>query len=283
MDFVAVDVETANEDLSSICQIGVVLVEGGKPSSGWESLVNPEDDFSGINVSIHGIDEQRVKDAPTLPAIYDGLERMFCGRVVVSHTGFDRASLRLASTKYALSPIDCEWLDSARLARRAWPQFAERGYGLANIASALGIQFRHHDALEDAKACAEIVIRAIADSGTAIETWLEQLKHKGRGSRGSIARTGSSDGPLASEVVVFTGALSISRIKAADLAAQAGAAVAPGVTKNTTLLVVGDQDIRRLAGHEKSSKHRKAEAMIMAGAPLRIVTESDFQRLVAGE
>jgi len=53
--------------------------------------------------------------------------------------------------------------------------------------------------------------------------------------------------------------------------------VASGVTKKTTLLVVGDQDIKKLAGYEKSSKHRKAEELIQSGIPLRILKESDFK------
>lgn len=50
--------------------------------------------------------------------------------------------------------------------------------------------------------------------------------------------------------------------------------------KTTTLLVVGDQDIQKLAGHEKSSKHRKAEQLIAEGQHIRILGESDFLRLV---
>ena len=53
------------------------------------------------------------------------------------------------------------------------------------------------------------------------------------------------------------------------------------VTKHTTMLVVGDQDLRRLAGHEKSSKHMKAEELIAKGQPIRILGESDFMRIVA--
>jgi DNA polymerase-3 subunit epsilon len=49
-----------------------------------------------------------------------------------------------------------------------------------------------------------------------------------------------------------------------------------GITKKTTILVVGDQDLRFTRGHEKSSKHRKAEALITSGAAIRIVGESDF-------
>ncbi len=83
------------------------------------------------------------------------------------------------------------------------------------------------------------------------------------------------------EVIVFTGALAIARSEAADLAASIGCEVAAGVTKKTTLLVVGDTDVQRLAGHEKSSKHRRAEELITQGLPLRIVRETDFRELVA--
>ena len=43
MDFVAVDVETANADIASICQIGVVAFENGRVKESWQTLVNPED------------------------------------------------------------------------------------------------------------------------------------------------------------------------------------------------------------------------------------------------
>ena len=81
-------------------------------------------------------------------------------------------------------------------------------------------------------------------------------------------------------MLVFTGALEIPRTEAADLAAAAGCEVASGVSKKTTLLVVGDTDVARTAGHEKSGKHRKAEKLIATGAPIRIIRESDFMQLV---
>jgi DNA polymerase-3 subunit epsilon len=74
------------------------------------------------------------------------------------------------------------------------------------------------------------------------------------------------NGPLFGDVLVFTGSLSMLRREAADVAAKAGCEVADSVTKKTTILVVGDQDIRALNGHEKSGKHRKAEELISKGA-----------------
>lgn len=71
------------------------------------------------------------------------------------------------------------------------------------------------------------------------------------------------------------------RREAADLAAAAGCEVADSVSKSTTLLIVGDQDVRRTAGFDKSSKHRKAEALIEKGQLIRILRESDFQTLLS--
>ena len=67
MNFVVIDVETANPDLSSICQVGVVEFRDGKLHDSWESLVNPEDYFDDMNVSIHGIEDHMVCNAPKWP------------------------------------------------------------------------------------------------------------------------------------------------------------------------------------------------------------------------
>jgi DNA polymerase-3 subunit epsilon len=79
---------------------------------------------------------------------------------------------------------------------------------------------------------------------------------------------------------VFTGALETPRREAANMAARVGCRVDAGVTKHTTILVVGDQDVKKLTGHEKSSKHRKAEVLISSGQPIRILRETDFKQLV---
>lgn len=79
---------------------------------------------------------------------------------------------------------------------------------------------------------------------------------------------------------MFTGALSITREQAADMAAEAGCDVTAGVSQRTTLLVVGDQDVRALAGRRKSSKHRKADELRAQGQPPRILAECDFPRLI---
>ena len=70
------------------------------------------------------------------------------------------------------------------------------------------------------------------------------------------------------------------RRTAANLAASAGCDVATSIGKQTTILVVGDQDLRRLAGPERSAKQRQAEELISKGQAIRILGESDFRVIV---
>ena len=285
MDFVSIDVETANAGMASICQIGIAKYQNGSLAHEWATYVDPQDYFDPVNVSIHGIDESMVDGAPTLPQLTDILHSYLAGAVVVCHTNFDRVAINQAVQRYNIPAPECTWLDSAKIARRTWQDCAWKGYGLYDLCQMLGYNFRHHDALEDAKAAAHIVLSASNEVGLDINGWLKRIRQPidpaASSSGAAIKRDGNPEGSLFGEVLVFTGSLEIPRREAADLAAAIGCQVAQGVTKKTTLLVVGDQDIDKLSGHTKSSKHRKAEELVSKGVPIRILKESDFKELVS--
>lgn len=283
-NFVAIDVETANASMASICQIGIAKYSDGKLIQEWSSLVDPEDYFDFINIDIHGITEEDVEGEPTFPEVVNQLATLLTGTVCVSHTHFDRVSISRALEKYGLPNFNTTWLDSARVARRTWDEFSWVGYGLANICDKIGYEFKHHDALEDAKASGYVLLAAIELTGLDISAWLKRVSQpidpNNVSTGAAIKRDGNPEGELYGEILVFTGALEIHRKQAADFAASIGCAVAAGVSKKTTLLVVGDQDISRLAGKEKSAKHIKAEQLIKKGQNIRILKESDFKELV---
>jgi len=290
MDFVVIDVETANANLSSICQVGIASFRDGELAEAWKTLINPEDYFSHANVSIHGIDEYMVVDAPTWQGAFPQINSRLQNKIVVSHTSFDRVALARACDRSGLSEGKYTWLDSARVVRMAWPQFSRSGYGLSNVAAHFGIEYQAHDALEDARCAGLLVLRAIAETGLSAEQWLTRVEqpihtssHENPFNKWptTCKRDGNPEGEFFGDVLVFTGSLSVPRQEAADLAAAAGCRVDDGVTKPTTLLVVGDQDLRRLVGHEKSSKHTKAERLIEKGQHIRILGESDFMHIVA--
>lgn len=277
--FVAIDVETANPDQSSICQIGAVLVENGAVRQTWATLVDPETYFDPWNSQIHGITASMVHGRPRFLDLAAHLRDFVGCNVVASHTAFDRVAIERAHERYGLEPPLWTWLDTARVARRTWKQFANDGYGLARVASYCGIEFRHHDAGEDAKAAALVLLQAISATGLDISGWLERVRRPIDPERLRITQEGNPDGPLAGEVVVFTGALSIPRAEAAGCAAALGCDVRNSVSAKTTLLVIGQQDVEKLRGYTKSSKQRKAEELIAQGVMISILSEADFMRL----
>jgi DNA polymerase-3 subunit epsilon len=284
MEFTAIDVETANADMATICQIGIARYRDGDLVEEWCSLIDPEDYFDGFNIDIHGITEEDVQGAPVLPDVLPQIRQLMENKLCVCHTHFDRVSLSRDMARYGFPELECRWLDSARVVRRAWRQFSHRGYGIKNVCLEFGYEFKHHDALEDAKAAAFLLHKAIEVSGIPLEDWPFRITRPigGASYNGSVKHEGNPEGDLFGECVCFTGALQLPRSEAADLAAQIGCAVSPGVTRKITMLVVGDQDLSKLAvGEEKSSKHRKAEQLIEAGQPIRILKESDFLELVS--
>ena len=215
MNFVSLDVETANASLASICQIGIVHFDNGQIVDKWSSLIDPEDFFDYTNVSIHGIDEDHVNGAPTFQQAASEIARRISGQTVVTHTSFDRSAINQACGKYGLAPPECAWLDTARVARRTWPDVAHRGYGLSSLAQRFGIEFKHHDALEDARAAGIILLRAIDDSGMSVGALLERSRQR---ITRHHAQAGTPDGQLFGEVVVFTGRLSLLRHEVSELA-----------------------------------------------------------------
>ena len=136
------------------------------------------------------------------------------------------------------------------------------------------------------------MLRAIAEGGVSLQQWVDNLGYASTASgtpkrvkpiypSAKAARKGDGDGPLLGETVTFTGKLQIARELAASQAAIAGADVVDNVSKLTTMLVVGDQDLRLTKGQAKSTKHRRAEELIGKGCSIRIVGESDFMLMVA--
>ena len=284
MNFIAIDVETANADMSSICQMGIAEFRDSKLTGEWSTLLDPRTYFDDINIGIHGIGPENVIGAPRFDNIFPELSKLLRENVAVIHTHFDRTAIQQAATLHNLSLPQTTWLDTARVARRTWEEFSHKGYGLASVCNKIGYEFKHHDALEDAKASGEILLAASKETGLDLDGWIKRVKQSidlSTGVPSSIKRVGNPEGLLSGEVIVFTGQLQVTKREAADLAAKMGCDVGPGVTKKTTILCVGNQDIEKLAGHTKSSKHRKAEDLIANGQRIRIIREADFMEMVA--
>ncbi|WP_052272348.1 exonuclease domain-containing protein [Leisingera sp. ANG-M7] len=166
--FVALDVETANHDRASICQIGVACVLPDNSIETWMTYVDPATPtwaFTGL----HGISQSTVKGAPSFAEALILLEAPLSGITVYQHSGFDRSAFRAACTALKRDEPVWNWQNSVTIARRAWPELkGNGGHGLASLKRHLGLSFDHHDAEEDARAAAEVVLHAERAKGLEV-------------------------------------------------------------------------------------------------------------------
>ena len=280
--FIALDVETACRDSASICQIGLACVQANNEIQTFSMLVNPETQFDAFNIQLHGIGPEHVVGAACFPDALAAILPLLAEHRLVQHSSFDKRAMTAACELYGITQPNLIWSDSVTIARRAWPELkGNGGHGLASLKRVLGLEFQHHDAGEDARAAAMVVLHA----ETQLEMTIEELAMPTPKKRypSKVTREPNPDGPFFGAVAVFTGNIGMTRVDAADLAAKLGMAVRASVTTKTTHLIVGEQDQAVLAGQSKSTKHRKAEEMQDLGHPLQIIGETDFQTFLCDE
>jgi DNA polymerase-3 subunit epsilon len=270
-DFVVVDVETACARVSSICQIGIVGFRQGREVFAYETLVDPCDEFSTFNIRIHGISPEHVAGKPTFGDIHGLVAGHLTGRITVAHSGFDKGALSAACRIAELAAIETTWLDSVRVAKRAWPQLSS--HRLNVLSRHLGIRHRHHDALSDARAAGMVIVRAMEETGIDLQGWMARPGKQGK------APAAAEAGPLKGQRIAILGEPRDGAL--AQFVAGAGGRVLTAVGATTTMLVIsGRQPYGRWVTAD--AQHRKAEELRSAGARIEILTEAELRARLAG-
>jgi len=167
--FAALDFETANSFPPSPCSLGIAIVREGRILREYRRLITPPGPFrwfDAFNVRVHGIRPRDVEGAPEFPQVWEEAEALVRDLPLVAHNGrFDFEVLDLTLFHYGLRPVRNRLFCSLILAQRVWPDLPSKG--LKAVSDHLGFRFRHHDALEDARACAFVAARALGCLGAA--------------------------------------------------------------------------------------------------------------------
>ncbi|MCT2535262.1 3'-5' exonuclease [Aquibacillus koreensis] len=162
MNFVAIDFETANSKRYSPCSIGVVVANINGIVDEYYTLINPLMEFDSFNTYIHGIHEMDVVDAPTFDQVWDDLIPYLDNNLIIAHNAsFDMSVLRHTLDRYNLQYPTCDYLCSVMLSKKIWPGL--ENYKLNTLADFRNIVFHHHNALEDARVAAQILIHAMKE------------------------------------------------------------------------------------------------------------------------
>ncbi|MHD0397322.1 3'-5' exonuclease [Staphylococcus simulans] len=158
--FVALDFETANGKRTSICSVGMVKVVDNEIVETFYTLVNPKDYFSKQNINVHGIKPQDVETAPDFNFVLPYMMQFIDGLPVVAHNAaFDMTVMHASIQALGLQTPNMTYFCSLQLARRT---VNNQRYGLKYMMEYYHLDFHgHHDALNDAKACAMITFRLL--------------------------------------------------------------------------------------------------------------------------
>ena len=131
-DFAAIDFETANNQRSSVCSVGVVVVRDGEIADTFYSLINPEPNYYTYWCSqVHGLTREDTEDAPVFPAVWAQIEPLIEGLPLVAHNRpFDESCLKAVFRVYQMDYPDYEFYDeyfrsSPTTSCTPWPQPAD--------------------------------------------------------------------------------------------------------------------------------------------------------------
>ncbi|MEA5456137.1 exonuclease domain-containing protein [Sinomonas sp. JGH33] len=160
LDFTAIDFETANGFRGSPCSVGLVKVRGGKPVETATWLMRPpagHDGFDPRNVAIHGIRAEDVVGEPRFGELFSEIGGFIGDDVLAAHNAaFDLGVIRSALEVSDMPAPAYDYACTVVLSRRTYDL---PSHSLPFVAEAAGVPLvNHHDATEDAAACAGILV-----------------------------------------------------------------------------------------------------------------------------
>ena len=143
-DFAAIDFETANQQRTSVCSVGIVIVRDGEIADSFYSLIKPEPEYySYWNTRVHGLTLEDTMNAVVFPKVWAEIAPKIEGLPLVAQT-------------YQMEYPGYEFHCTCRASRRKLGSLLPN-HQLQTVAAYCGYDLTmHHNALADAEACAWI-------------------------------------------------------------------------------------------------------------------------------
>jgi DNA polymerase-3 subunit epsilon len=304
-DFIAIDFETANSNSNSACSMGLVAVKNLTVVYTKSFLIHPPSlNFHNINISIHGVTPDDVKNSPRFPEVWEQIKSYFTGNIIVAHNAsFDMSVLKCSLLEYDIELPNFTYMCSMQLSDFTCDS-ENCGRSLKDRAEYFDVELEnHHNSLCDALACAKIVIASMDkirfgnlpySFNNSISLYrfedlkpIRTIQKKKVFSKiviSEIAATTddfNSEHPLCGKNIVFTGELeSMDRGKAMQKVVNLGGLLKNAVSSKTDYLIVGIQDKTIVGEDGMSSKEEKAYALNEKGHGIKILNECDFLKLI---
>jgi DNA polymerase-3 subunit epsilon len=158
MTFTAIDFETAIGHHP--CSVGIVTVENGVIVDEFVSLIRPPNNlYSAFTIKVHGIYPRDTIDAKTFAQVYPEIQKRLQNRLVVAHNeNFDRAVLTKSMALYGLSYEQLNIATRWECTVKIYKTKGLKPTKLSDCCRIMNIQLQHHEALSEARACAQLYL-----------------------------------------------------------------------------------------------------------------------------
>lgn len=177
--FVVFDLETTGGKAGSdgITEIGAVKVRGGQVLGEFATLVDPGRAIPPQIVSLTGITQAMVSNAPALDEVLPAFLEFAAGSVLVAHNApFDTGFLRAACAQHGYHWPKQSVVCTVRLARRVLDRQDTPSCRLSALAELFGAStMPTHRALDDAKATVDVLHALLERVGSVGVQSLEEL------------------------------------------------------------------------------------------------------------
>lgn len=261
--FIVIDVETANSDRSSICQIGLTFVKEYTIIKSIGFLVDPQTSFAQRNTNIHGINNEHVKGKATFSERLKQLKYILEKLPIYQHSDFDRQAINAAVDKADADMFDVKWIDAIGIFKKIWPDQINKSYTLKSLCQKHAIPYGYHDASDDAQATALLLILAYTGVRHPPQQRIKLIPER------------------KDKSIVFTGNFSQPKRKLERLAQNAGMQPKSNMNTYIAYLCVGKADHRTYdTGHNKTNKHRYGLELIEKGHPITLLDEDELYDLI---
>ena len=249
------------------------------------SLVQPPTRNDGIFVdefttALTGITNDMLANAQQTGEVIRNFAKYLGQEIIVGYNvSFDVNFLYDNFVKQLGKPLTNNFIDVMRFSRKLYPEMAS--HRLQDMITKFGlVNDNAHRAYSDAKVTQECYSIMKEEALKQFQTEQEFAKSF-RDIRASDiigdASKVNQDSPLYGRCCVFTGKLEkFTRREAMQIVADLGGINGDNVTTKTNFLILGNNDYCTTIKDGKSSKHKKAEKLKLAGQDIEILPETDF-------
>lgn len=291
--YVVIDVETTGRSTTydELIEVSALKISNNTITDTFSSLIRPLQEITAFITELTGITNEMVASAPPISAVIDKYIDFIGTHTLVGHNiNYDINFINKYAELNGMTPISNNFVDTLRIFRKLYPNL--KHHRLSDMATLYKIDCSNaHRALADC----EITHKCFCSLSTEvnmkypdISQFIELFKTKNGSKKlraSDISATVAeidSESPLFEKTFVFTGTLDkMSRKEAMQIVVNHGGINGDNVTKKTNYLVLGNSDYCTAIKTGKSTKHKKAESLLLSGQDIAIIPEDVFYEMIS--